>query len=254
MVLYLACTFLLIRLALSMISTSNSRTALMVFSLSASQEAGRKQVLGKKHKKSSGHLFKILIENTAQIAQASGIDVVWVDEKKQKGSDFATRFTNAFKDLYAQGYDNVISIGNDCPDLTVAHIKLAIDQLQHNKLVLGPAKDGGVYLIGINRSLFDAQQFYNLPWQKDILFDDITNKAQHEGLIYFCLDTLQDIDSQEDVLSYARQNPFTRLTLFLKNVFVDKNPKMYGFNKSLFFLKPKDNFSLRAPPYSYSAA
>lgn len=229
---------------------SKNRTALMVFSLSASQEAQRKQVFGKNKRKSSTKFFQLLIDGTSQIAENSGLDVVWFDEKKQKGTGFASRFTNAYQDLFDQGYDHVISIGNDCPNLEIRHIQKAVRQLRQNKLVLGPAHDGGVYLIGISKTTFNGNAFQELPWQKEHLYQSLESWGKQAKLQTFSFEYLGDLDTFHDIVNFSHENPTNVLSLFIWNV-------LYGFsqnfNKQDKTLVPQSYYAelpSRAPPVS----
>ncbi|MEO6523147.1 MAG: TIGR04282 family arsenosugar biosynthesis glycosyltransferase [Mucilaginibacter sp.] len=71
-------------------------------------------------------------------------------KKKQSGTDMPGRITNAFKDLFNLGYEHVVIIGSDCLELDERIIRLAFRQLDHFDTVLGPTKDGGFYLLGMN--------------------------------------------------------------------------------------------------------
>ena len=195
--------------------SSNKDTALLVFSLSGAQEAVRKPLFGRKNKQAGSDFFNLLIKETAKIAEASGIDVFWINEQQQRGSDFASRFTHAFEDLYAKGYDNVLSIGNDCPELTIDRLKTAIDQLQQKKIVLGPAEDGGVYLIGLPKAQFDAETFSKLPWQQTDLYEQMVLEAKLQRESFYLLDALADIDCQKDALAFAERDPASALSLFI---------------------------------------
>jgi rSAM/selenodomain-associated transferase 1 len=71
-------------------------------------------------------------------------------KKKQSGTDMANRISNAFKEVYKLGYEHIVIIGSDCLELDERIIRLAFRQLDHFDTVLGPTKDGGFYLLGMN--------------------------------------------------------------------------------------------------------
>ncbi|MGB6150399.1 MAG: DUF2064 domain-containing protein, partial [Pricia sp.] len=148
----------------------NTDTAVLIFSLSARREAERKRVFGRGKKQSASEFFDILIGRTKKLAAASGADVFFIDEDRQQGHTFGERYANAFQEVFDKGYTNVVSIGNDAPDLTAETLRKAIDEIQHNDLVVGPSTDGGVYLLGLNRSIFNTDEFLKLPWLKDSLY------------------------------------------------------------------------------------
>jgi len=233
---------------------SNNRTALMVFSLSAAQEARRKQVFGKHRQNLSKDFFQLLIDDTQRLAKDSGLDVIWFDEQKQRGTDFASRFSNAFQDLFDQGYERVISIGNDCPNLQIGHIQKSIQQLENNDLVLGPAQDGGVYLLGITKKAFDKNTFAQLPWQQNNLYQTIKIWGKQARFQSISFELQRDLDTSEDAVFYAQKNPKCFLALFIAEI-------LHGFSRK--FITQKEHFQLqffrahlpsRAPPiFCFSA-
>lgn len=66
---------------------------------------------------------------------------------------------------FVSGYEQLLVIGNDCPQLDAAMLRRALAQLAQTGAVLGPATDGGVYLLGVDRRHFDATAWAILPWQ-----------------------------------------------------------------------------------------
>lgn len=221
-------------------------TALLVFSLSAKKEAERKAIFGNKGKSVTREFFDILIRQTSDIAVSSGVDVLWVDEKKQRGSNFGERYANAFQEVFAQGYENVVSIGNDCPNLTTEILKSAIDQVQRQKVVLGPSQDGGIYLLGIQKKAFNPHAFAALPWLQETLFTAILDITEAEEV--FLLPTLCDLDCQKDVLQFALSNVQTALSDFIFNHLSHKPIIRDSFSQGLIFSFFNRELLLRGPP------
>lgn len=229
----------------------DNRTALMVFSLSASLEAKRKPVFGTHQRKNTTRFFQLLIDDTHQIAQESGLDVVWMDEEKQRGNDFASRFTQAYQDLFDQGYEHVISIGNDCPELQIAHLQSAVKKLQQNKVVLGPANDGGIYLLGISKKTFDNPTFRAFSWQQAHLCQEIETWGNQANLPIFSFGLLSDLDTLQDVIRFSAENPYGLLGIFIIHVLNDSsnifNPQcIEGTAQNQQIKTPP-----RAPPYAF---
>ena len=96
------------------------------------------------------------------MAEASGLPVHYILDDQQVGRSFAERFTNAFQQLFRQGYDKVIAIGNDHPGLTSGHLQTAAWELAEYDHVLGPSTDGGFYLIGVWQKRFQQLPFETL--------------------------------------------------------------------------------------------
>ena len=125
------------------------------------------------------------------------IDPSLFRKKMQQGKDLGERMENAFATLFAEGYSHVVIIGSDCPDLAAEQIDHAFTLLGSYPLVVGPARDGGYYLLGMNRlhqSLFDE-----IPWSTKQVLQETLSRAEEAGLGVGMLAPLSDIDTLEDL-------------------------------------------------------
>lgn len=127
---------------------------------------------------------------------------IWEKEifkkKLQYGNDLGSRMENAFTELLGMGYQKIILIGSDLLELNSNHIENAFDLLSQNDYVIGPAHDGGYYLIGLkslNPEIFKNKQWGNSSVLKDTLHD-------LEGQSVSLLETLNDIDVYEDLRNF----------------------------------------------------
>lgn len=110
----------------------------------------------------------------------------------QKGNDLGEKMNNAVHCLFEKGYEKVVLIGADSPDLPLKYIEDAFLGLNTYDLVLGPTEDGGYYLIGMKKPLDFL--FKDVKWgSKEVLKNTITI-AQKEGINYFLLNQWYDID------------------------------------------------------------
>ncbi len=115
----------------------------------------------------------------------------------QKGDTLGERMDRAVGQAFGQFYEKVIVIGSDCYELTSEIIEDAIEALDNHNVVLGPANDGGYYLIGMDRHY--AHLFKNKTWStSDVLLDTILDLKQLK-LSYHLLPTLTDVDKEEDL-------------------------------------------------------
>jgi uncharacterized protein len=185
----------------------SAQTALMVFSLSSRREAKRKRLFGSQKVGQEASFFQQLIGRTRSLAQASGLEVFWIDEPQQRGGSFGERLAGAFQQLFDQGYERVISIGNDCPELSVELLQQAVQRLEKNQPVLGPANDGGVYLIGMNRAQFDAGSFARLPWNTSRLGAALGQSLAAKVPKISYLVALHDIDDRPSLESFLETCP-----------------------------------------------
>jgi uncharacterized protein len=124
-----------------------------------------------------------------------GTDLIY---QNQIDGDLGARMAAAFQNSFDSGVDKVAIIGTDCPDLKAEVLAQAFDQLSDRDLVLGPAKDGGYYLIGLRRSI--PELFDSIKWGSSEVFASTRAIAQNLDLNIAYLPTLADIDLPEDLL------------------------------------------------------
>jgi rSAM/selenodomain-associated transferase 1 len=123
----------------------------------------------------------------------------------QKGEDIGERMQNAFTDAFANDVDQAILLGSDFPDLDPVILDQAFDALSRNDVTLGPAVDGGYYLIGFNRHTFSKEVFTGISWGTRQVFEETMKKTERAGLKVHLLPKWQDIDTFEDLrLFYKR--------------------------------------------------
>lgn len=118
-------------------------------------------------------------------------------QKIQKGEDLGERMTHAFETAFNEGYERIVIIGSDCYDLKDSHVEDAFYALDENDVVVGPAKDGGFYLLGMkkmNPSLFSNKTYSH----KKVLNELLTEIAQL-NLTFELLPELNDIDTLQDL-------------------------------------------------------
>jgi len=101
--------------------------------------------------------------------------------------------------VFEQGYDSVITVGNDTPQLRKHHILQAAKEIDKNKCVVGPSIDGGFYLMGLSKKQFREISFLDLPWQTKSLEKIISLQFAATQTEVIKLDTLLDVDSTSDL-------------------------------------------------------
>ena len=223
-------------------------TALLVFSLSAQKESERKTFFGKHRKREDTAFFDLLIRKTEDLALRSGIDVFWMDESRQSGTSFSEKFANAFQDRFDHGYENVVSIGNDCPDLTLDVLQGAIAGLNDKKMVMGPSTDGGVYLLALHKTAFDRSRFLALPWQTSGLASGLRRYATSLDMGFDLLDPLSDLDTYDDLRRYSRTRPLTRIGRLFKAIADRKKDSFRILDDRAPSSSGQLHIGLRAPP------
>lgn len=115
----------------------------------------------------------------------------------QEGDDLGARMSQAFETMFARGYQRVLIVGTDVPSLPLEHYKQALTLLDKHDVVLGPAFDGGYYLIGLNNSI--PALFENIPWSTNRVLSLTHEKADRMGFSIGLLPEWRDIDTIEDL-------------------------------------------------------
>ena len=119
------------------------------------------------------------------------------DKRLQTGGDLGERMAGAFRHAFEDGYDRVVIIGSDCFELTLEHLQQAFKELEKNDAVIGPSADGGYYLLGLTQ--YHKRIFHDMEWSTSGVFDQTVSRFEELGLSYSVLETLNDIDTIEDL-------------------------------------------------------
>jgi uncharacterized protein len=202
-------------------------TAILIFTRSAEAEIRHKNFIEGASAKSNKKIVRTLIQQTVCTASKTLSPVFTIDETQQIGETFGEKFANSFQKLFDQGFEKVIAIGNDCPDLTAETLKKTIDELQRKQVVVGPSKDEGMYLIGLSKKGFSFDDFSNLPWQKKGLLTEFIRQTENTNQSILLLSELIDLDNFNDVKSFIRKGKISgyfkklllRLIQFLTRVY-----------------------------------
>lgn len=119
--------------------------------------------------------------------------------KLQQGKDLGERMEHAFQQGFHEGYKQIVLIGSDLPELHPDDLRKAFTALDTNEYVLGPAKDGGYYLIGM-KSL-NSKLFRNIAWSTDTVLQASLEKLKDKSLTL--LETRRDLDTYEDLFTFS---------------------------------------------------
>ncbi|WP_055447716.1 TIGR04282 family arsenosugar biosynthesis glycosyltransferase [Lacinutrix mariniflava] len=166
-------------------------------------------------------VYKFLLEHTKNVLSKLDCDRavyysvkirendIWDSEvfskHKQFGDDLGERMKNAFENGFKKGYEKIIIVGSDLYDLNTEIINQAFKQLDTNDNVIGPAEDGGYYLLGmktLNPSVFDIEN-----WGTETVYKQTISKLTSS---LYVLETLNDIDYVEDLKPYDIFNKYLK--------------------------------------------
>jgi rSAM/selenodomain-associated transferase 1 len=126
---------------------------------------------------------------------------IWPEEVFQKalqhGDTLGQKMVHAFEEGFKGGYRHICIIGTDCYELTAEIIDEVFASLQTVDAVIGPARDGGYYLLGMNKLM--SQVFENKNWSTESVFQDTVRDFESLALQYVTLPVLRDVDRDEDI-------------------------------------------------------
>ncbi len=128
-------------------------------------------------------------------------DMIWANDdfqqRLQQGEDLGSRMSNAFSEVFEEGHERAVVIGSDCAELNEAIIRRAYHELEDSDIVIGPATDGGYYLLGMNE--YHPELFENKHWSTQTVFDETIHDMIEHGWVWQELPMLSDVDTEEDL-------------------------------------------------------
>jgi len=125
----------------------------------------------------------------------------------QESGDLGHRMLTAFRDAFQNRADRVALIGTDIPGIAAHTLYNTFNILEHEDLALGPARDGGYYLIGLHRKAFKPARmlFTGINWGSNSVLADTLKIAAVSGLRTRLLEELADVDHPEDLAIWERE-------------------------------------------------
>jgi rSAM/selenodomain-associated transferase 1 len=120
----------------------------------------------------------------------------------QGRGDLGDRMNRAFCEAFEEGVGRAVLVGTDCPGLTVGILNRAFGALRSHYMVLGPAKDGGYYLIGLRVAV--PSLFSDIPWGTGKVLAQTKRIAEGLGLSVAFVDVLEDVDRIKDLRVWER--------------------------------------------------
>lgn len=164
-------------------------------------------------------VYRQLLASTLAAARAADSDTLslWIDQAtpntelqalidehavewhRQRGADLGERMHDALTSSLTD-HRHAVLIGSDCPEFSATYLEMAFDALSRHDVVIGPARDGGYVLIGMNavhKGLFDA-----IPWSTDRVMDATRQRISAVGLDCHELPVLRDIDTADDLAAF----------------------------------------------------
>lgn len=157
-------------------------TAVLLFIRDEREEAKLKELAPRQGGVVNQRVIRELNRYALNIAHETSLPVFVCAGDEQRGATFGEKLANATEDIFQQGYNKIITIGNDCLSLTAADLLLANQQLNDHAVVLGPTPKGGVYLIGLTKTAYQREQFLQLRWESRYLFHDFCTTTSTDAI------------------------------------------------------------------------
>ncbi len=127
----------------------------------------------------------------------------------QQGADLGERMEHCLSHVFSAGFGRAVLIGSDLPDLPLDIIDEAFASLQRVDAVLGPALDGGYYLIGFKKSSFTPEVFRDMPWGTETVLQQTIDMLKNLRQTIHLLPDWGDIDNLEDLKKFFERNKGT---------------------------------------------
>ncbi|WP_283636121.1 TIGR04282 family arsenosugar biosynthesis glycosyltransferase [Aquaticitalea lipolytica] len=197
-----------------------SKKALIIFTRNPELGKCKTRLAATIGDESALEIYKYLLQHTAKLSEKVKADKyvfysesikredVWnatiFNKKLQQGNDLGERMENAFTELFELGYEKVIIIGSDLLDLSSDDVNEAFDFLNENDTVIGPAKDGGYYLLGMKN--MHSKVFKNKEWGTSTVLENTLSDLKDSTISM--LKELNDIDTFEDMKHYEQLKKF----------------------------------------------
>lgn len=189
----------------------NSKNALIVFTRNPELGKCKTRLAATVGDVAALNIYTFLLKRTAQITTSVKADTyvfysemvrendLWDDnlfrKKMQTEGDLGLKMQTAFEELFTLGYQQVIIIGSDLYDLESLDIETAFEQLISNDYVVGPAEDGGYYLLGMKK--MKAAIFQNKNWGTDSVLRETLADLKDSSVAL--LEEKNDVDYYEDI-------------------------------------------------------
>jgi rSAM/selenodomain-associated transferase 1 len=188
-----------------------SKNALLIFTRNPELGKCKTRLAKTVGDKAALDIYKFLLQHTVNITTPLPVDKfvyysvkvrendIWNEsifrKKQQEGDDLGVRMQNAFTEVFKMGYQRAIIIGSDMYDMTTNDLQNAFLKLEKNNFVLGPAKDGGYYLLGMKA--VNPSVFKNKIWGTETVLKDTLEDLKFENVSI--LEEKNDVDYYEDV-------------------------------------------------------
>lgn len=201
---------------------AQSKNLLLIFTRNPELGKGKRRLAATVGDQVALAIYRFLLEHTVTITQhlyaekeVYYSEEIWMDDlwdnatygkQLQQGADLGERMANAFLKGFERQFEKIIVIGSDMHDLSQKNLEEAFTALEKNDFVVGPAEDGGYYLLGMKK--FKSQLFENKDWGTATVLKDTLGDLTDEHIAV--LDEKNDVDHYEDIKDVKAFEPFLK--------------------------------------------
>lgn len=201
---------------------ANSKNLLLIFTRNPELGKGKRRLAATVGDQTALDIYNFLLDHTVNIT--SGLyaekivyysEEIWEKDiwdqsiytkKRQIGTDLGARMLHAFQDGFGSGYEKIIIIGSDMYDLSQDDLENAFRVLSQTDFVIGPAADGGYYLLGMKK--LKPELFTDKGWGTDTVLEATLSDLKNEKKVL--LDIRNDVDLYEDIKDHPAFAPFLK--------------------------------------------
>ena len=232
-----------------MLNPGGARRCVLLFARSPRAEAAAKGIRG------GEELFRLARERVVEaVAALPGVDLVPVPPAFQRGRSFGERLERALADSVRSGYRQLVVVPGDVPELSADDLGAAFDALASRDVVLGPARDGGVWLIGFHAGRIPPRSLLReVPWRTPGVFEALLGNAADAAILGLRSD-VNDRRGGARALAAARESRDAALVVVLAALLGSRVViRGVAAPRGAPAPRPAPN-SCRAPPFSSPAA
>ena len=198
----------------------NGRNAAILFTSSPSKEQKRFSPLLPKeaNQEIAANLLFQALKKLHEFSESEDFDLLIVSDNGfnanlatrfngrfmlHRGRTFIQRIGNAMKDGFFLGYEKITLVGNDCPLLSNNDFNKSFKYITDTSVVFGPAKDGGIYLVGLPRNILESKiALDKLPWRSHDIMNDLISCFTSNDYDAMLLREKEDLDNIADLANF----------------------------------------------------
>ncbi|MEH6512248.1 TIGR04282 family arsenosugar biosynthesis glycosyltransferase [Maribacter arcticus] len=201
---------------------ASSNNLLLIFTRNPELGKGKRRLAATVGDESALNIYQFLLNHTVKITSnlysekiVYYSEEIWENDiwdnkrfgkKLQNGNDLGARMANAFQEGFQNEFQKILIIGSDMFDLSQEDIEQAFKALEKNDFVVGPAEDGGYYLLGMKN--YTPELFKNKDWGTEtVLMDTLADLKDKKTAL---LETRNDVDYYEDIKDIEAFQPFLK--------------------------------------------